>query len=493
MIERLIIKALEAAMNLPYMLKKKEEKQNNNETLLGTATHPYHRNRKELVFLTSQERSRHIFILGSTGSGKTKLIEGLIRNDILAGRGFGLLDPHGDITENILKYFASLAASTDSPKSIAEIGKNLILIEPFNRDMAVGFNPLEAREREQYPLVLELMGIFKKLWKDAHWGPRMDELLRNTLLTLASNKLTLLEAKMLLADSSFRQGLIENLSSTEVKEYWLYRYNKLSEKMQTVYREPILNRLSIFTSDSLIRSIIGQAKSTFSFRQAMDQGKWILINLSKGYLKENSKLLGGLFIAKLQNAAMSRVDMPESKRRPFYLFIDEFQNFVSEDFKTILSESRKYGLSLATACQTLSQMDTELKGAILGNVGTQIIFRLSHKDATSLSSELSPREKTAIERKLIDLKVREAILKRKGDRPRTLKTPYMADSQSSMEVIQQIKEASFSNYARPTKEVEKEIQKRVRAFNKVNSMEIEGFESKFAPPKDFNEGLDGWE
>lgn len=493
MIERMIIKILESAMSLPFRLSKKEEKQNGNETLLGTATHPYHQNRTEKVFLTSQERSRHIFILGSTGSGKTKLIESLIRNDILAGRGFGLLDPHGDITENILKYFASLTVCPDSPKSIKEIGKKLILIEPFNRNMAVGFNPLEAQEREQYPLVLELMGIFKKLWKDAHWGPRMDELLRNSFLTLAANNHTMLEVRTLLTDSSFRESLIEKLSFAEVKEYWYSRYNSLSDKMQAVYREPLLNRLSIFTSDSLIRSIIGQAKSTFSFREAMDQGKWILINLSKGYLKENSQLLGGLFIAKLQNAAMSRVDIPESKRRPFYLFIDEFQNFVSEDFKTILSESRKYGLSLATACQTLSQMDTELKGAILGNVGTQIIFRLSHKDATSLSSELSPREKTAIERKLIDLKMRQAFLKRKGDRPRILKTPHVADTQTSMEAIQQIKDASFSNYTRPTKEVEIEIQKRTGAFNKVNSLETDGFESKFAPQKDFNEGLDGWE
>ena len=231
------------------------------------------------MILPNKERLCHNILIGATSSGKTSLIESMIRQDILCNHGFCLIDPHGDLAQSIVAFLASKAGTPDSLESI---GRKLILIEPQNIEASIGFNTLSAKKEKQYLLVLELMGIFRKLWKDASFSPRMEELLRNTLLTLAANNMTLLEAKILLANSSFRERLTMNLHLHEVRDYWRYRFNTLSEKMQALYREPILNRLSVFTGDPLIRLIIGQSKSTFDFREAMDQGKWLLINLRKG-------------------------------------------------------------------------------------------------------------------------------------------------------------------------------------------------------------------
>jgi hypothetical protein len=494
MVEKIIVRVLESLMGLIYQMNNQDSKPVDHGTLLGSASHPYHPNRMGNVYIDDKQRLCHLYALGATNSGKTKFIESLIRQDILSMRGICLVDPHGDLTQNILKFIGSLSTAHDSPISLQEIGEKLILVEPFNQEVAAGFNPLEASAANQYPLVMELMGIFKRLWHDAHWGPRMDELLRNTFLTLGSNNLTLLEAKKVLTDKFYRQGLMENLNLPEVKDYWLSRYDSLSEKMQAVYREPILNRLSIFTTDSHIRSIIGQTKSTFNFRKAMDQRKWLLLNLSKGYLKENTYLLGALFIAKLQNAAMSRVDIPEHQRKPFYMYVDEFQNFIGEDFKTVLSEARKYGLSLTLAHQHLDQLDADLRSAILGNAGTQIIFRVSHRDASYLSPELSQKERIPIERRLIDLKMGQAYLKIKGERPTVLKTAYVPNTNSDDHLIERIKQASFSNYARLRVEVERDIQKRSeKTFDSMAiSVETENLNSRLAPKRDFDEGLDGW-
>lgn len=498
MLERMIIKLLESAMNLPYSLNRQENKCSDQGYFLGTASHPYQHNHSDNVFISDEELASHLYIAGATGSGKTKLIEMLIRMLILSNYGFSLLDPHGDLTENLLRFIASLIESHNSEKLIEEISDKLIIVEPSNHDHSIGFNPIEASNNTRYSLVLELMGIFKKLWKNAHWGPRMEELLRNAFLTLSANQLTILETKKLLTDTSFRQKMIENVDFDEVKEYWIYRYDKLSEKMQSVYREPVLNRLSIFTANPHIRHMIGQSKSTFNFREAMDQGKWILINLSKGFLKENSYLLGGMFIAKLQNAAMSRVDIPEDKRKPFYLLCDEFEHFLGDlklnDFEAILSQSRKMRLRLCLAHQYISQIDSGLRDAIFGNAGVQIIFRLSHKDAGFLAYELSAREKNLIENKLIDLKVGQAYLKIKGERPRVLKTAHVLDVQVNAETVELIRNVSFSKYARSRMEVATEIQRRSEDISEVKPTQEEAkdIHATLAPQNDFEEGFDEW-
>lgn len=490
-VERIIIEAIEGGVNLVHRLRRNN---NHGGLLLGLADHPHHPSRSEKAYLLSRERLKHTYIVGATGCGKTKLIESLIRQDILSGNGFCLIDPHGDLSQNVLKFLGNLITVSNSLDLLEYVGQKLILIEPFNQEMAVGFNPLEAQNGNHYPLILELMSIFKRLWRDTYWGPRMDELLRNTLLTLSVNNLTLLEAKLLLTNESSRQEIIESLNFSEARDYWLYRYNTLSEKMQVTYREPVLNRISILTADPSIRPIIGQAESTFNFREATDESKWVLINLSKGYLKENTYLFGALFIAKLQLAAMSRVDTPENRRRPFYLYVDEFQNFIGEDFKSILSEARKWALGLVIGHQSASQLDSELRAIILGNVATQIFFRLSHHDASYLSGELSQKERAIIERRLIDFKVGEAYLKRKGERPRLMKSVYVPNPKASPEAIELIKQASLSNYARPRDEVEAEIRDRIRGIHLEQEVDqrVVGTRPQFAPGGRFEEGFDGW-
>jgi hypothetical protein len=359
-------------------------------------------------------------VLGSTGSGKTKLIEHLIQQDILAGKGLAIIDPHGDLVGRLVEFLAARFEST----KMEELADRLILIEPFNPGRVIGFNPLEAQD-QPFAVAVELAGIFRRFWADSSWGPRMDELLRNTLVTLAQNGLTLLEARPLLTEASFRDRLLERVWVSEVRDYWCYRYSPLSDKMQGMYREPVLNKVTAFISDPAIARILGQRTSTVDFRQAMDRGKWVFLNLSKGHLRDNLHLLGTLFLAKMTRAALSRIDTPEEDRRAFLVYLDEFQNFIGEDIETVLSEARKFRLGLVLAHQTLEQLPTQLRSAILGNVGTAVIFRLSHRDAAVVSSELDPGEKPVIEKRLIDLPVARAYLKIKGGPPRLFKTIHV--------------------------------------------------------------------
>jgi len=469
---------------------------------LGTVAHPFHPERFEKAFLDEESRMKHVYILGATGSGKTKLIESMIQQDIRVGRGFGLLDLHGDLSQNILKHLAFLLDNRDRAAFLEYLSEKLILIEPFNQQGVIGFNPLEAKRAPPFSVAVELMAIFKKVWQGSHWGPRMEELLRNLFLTLSENGLTLLEAPLLLTDSSFRDKMVQGLAPGEAREYWLCRFNPLSESMKSVFREPVLNRISVFTTDPAVRLMIGQVKSTIDFRQIMDQGKWLIINLAKGHLRENIYLLGGLLIAKLKLAGLSRVDMPEQDRNPFYLFIDEFQNVIGENFETILSESRKYGLSLTLSHQFLDQLPRELRSAILGNVSTEIFFRLSHHDASQISSEMDQKEKSLIEKRIIDLKTAQAYLKIKGQKPRLLKTLYVPPIQVSDEALDEVKRASFRQWARPVAEVEREIEERrslwqrreagERLTPKMPEAKSPGDQEPLTPEGSFEEGQNEW-
>ena len=497
MIERMTIKLLESVMQLFHFDNSKNNESDKKGFYLGTARHPYHRNRSDNVFLSDNDLATHLQILGASGGGKSMLIQILVRQLITLMYGFSLIDPHGDLINHILRFLGSLITSSshDAQKWMEHFRSRLILIEPFNPQYSVGFNPLEATEETRYPLIVELVSIFRQLWA-SYWGPRMEELLKNTFLTLSANNLTLLEANRLLTDAAFRERLIDNINLPETKAYWRSRFNPLSPGQKSQWIEPLLTRLSMFSGDPNIRPIIGQSKSTFNPRKAMDNGMMILINLNKGELKEKIYILGALFTTYIQRAAMSRVNIPEKQRRPFYLIIDEFANFLGglNDFESILSESRKMKLRFCCANQYIAQLDSGLKSALLGNTGVQVFFRLSHKDASYLSSELNPKEKTLIERNLVDLKVGQAYLKIKGQSPRILKTTYVPDSQADPEAIELIRQASFSKYAKPKAEVEQEIQRRAEEFlsNDVRSTDTDERKSTFTPRKDFEEGLDGW-
>jgi hypothetical protein len=452
MLENVVIKGLDGLNSLTTREKKTREPSG---ILFGRAAHPYYSQRWEDVTLDTDTWLKHIYILGGTGMGKTKLIEFLIQRNILAGNGIALIDPHGDLSDSILRFLAHRVTSSD----MEDLGKQLILVEPFDREWAVGFNPLDALG-QPFAASLELVDIFRRFWGDGYWGPRMDELLRNSLVTLSENSLTLLETRPLLTHPEFRERLVENVSFGEVRDYWNYRYNPLSEKMQSMYREPVLNKITAFIADPAIYRILGQRESTINFREAMDRGKWILLNLSKGHLKENVRLLGTLFLTKLKQASLSRINIPEESRRPFFVFADEFQNFIGEDIETILSEARKFRLGLTLAHQNLDQLPAQLRSVILSNAGTEVFFRLSHHDATQVSSEMDQKEKHLIEKRLIDFKVGEAYLKIKGQRARLFKTVHVPSLRISGNVIDAIRKASFRQWATPITEVEDQISQR---------------------------------
>jgi hypothetical protein len=340
---------------------------------------------------------------------------------------------------------------------------------------------------------MEFMGIIKKLWSDAYRGPRMEELMRNTMVTLSLNNFTLLEAKTLLTDPLLRNRLVNNLPEGEIKEYWLYRYNLLSDRMQSTYREPILNRLSVFLSDPSIRLMVGMKESTIDFRQIMDRSNWLLVNLSKGRLKSNAHLLGAFLIAKLQLCALSRVDVTKDKRTPFFIYVDEFQNFVSDDFETILSEARKYGLGLTLAHQNMDQLDRQLRSAILGNTLTQVFFRISNQDATTLAAEIGQREKSIIQRKLVNLRQREAYYKKKGEPARLMNTNYVPPVKASHKKVKALIELSMSCHAISRKEVEQEITNRIDHIcerdrrSMKESLKKDPDDGKFAPEEKYEE------
>jgi len=419
--------------------------------VIGQAANQFRPNRTEVISLSSDQRLKSVYLLGGTGSGKTKSIEGMVVEDMKQGNGFTVIDPHGDLTENILRHAAR-------PNETA-LADRLVLVEPFNPDWSIGFNPLECPDKKNsYSLVLEMMGIFRRLWGEGSWGPRMDELLRNVLVSLSESGLTLLEASSLLTDGAFRNGVIVQVENQQVREYW-QRYNALSDKMQAAYREPVLNKVSTFTSDPNIRVMLGQARSTLNFRNAMDEGKWILINLSKGQLKENTFLLGSLLLAKLKLGAISRVDINEELRRPHTIYVDEFQNFCGSDydFETILSESRKFKLGLTIAHQTLGQISPQLRSVIFGNVCTLLFFRLSAHDAATVAAEMGYKDKSSIERKLCDLGVGQAYLKIKGRPATLLRVSRIHTPDASDEQLSRLKLFSFQTHARRRDEIEREI------------------------------------
>lgn len=464
-LEKAVIKAFDHVSDAVYRLRRhyRRDSTEPQHIVLGTAPQPFHPNRIEKISLDQEQRLRHIYSLGGTGSGKTKVIESLARQDITHQNGFSLADPHGDLSENILRFLAIIieqARNAGDQALIDSIMRRLILVEPFNPEWSVAFNPLECGNKaSSYQQALEMMGVFRRLWGDGNWGPRMDELLRNTLVTLSENDLTLLEVRPLLTDTAFRHRLVQNLRHSETRDYWLYRYNRLSERMQAMYREPVVNRVSIFTSDPHIRHMVGQSHSTLDFRRAMDEGKWVLLNLSKGHLKENAALLGSLLICKAKLAAMSRADVREEVRRPHTIYADEFQTFVGDDFETILSESRKYKLALVVAHQTLAQLTPQLRSAIFGNVATKVIFRVSAHDAATVAAELGGKDKT-LERKLTELGVREAYLKIKEQRPVLLKTLYVPPMQVQEDSVAALRTLCYRAHARRREEIEREIQDR---------------------------------
>jgi len=335
----------------------------------------------QLAKISEKDRATHFYIVGATGTGKTKFLEYLIQQDIEKGNGFGVIDPHGDLIEDV-KGFLILQYSPDEP----ELTDKVILIDPTDPIFTVTFNPLE--KMPGVPLAEqanELICAFRKIWSDS-WGVRMEDLMRNSLIALGEAGLTLIELPAFLSNRAVRQGVLEKVSHPLAREYFR-RFDTITDRSQITWIEPVMNKINAFFSDERIRHIFSSAKSSFNLREIMDSRKILLIKLDKGKLKDSADLLGSLLMAQIQMAAFSRSDIPQSKRTPFYLYIDEFQNFASESFSVVLSEARKYGLSLIMAHQTLAQIPEELRSLILGNAGIQVYFRLNRHDASILAKE----------------------------------------------------------------------------------------------------------
>lgn len=338
------------------------------------------RNLKKKFGIKLDDRRRHIYVIGKTGMGKTVLLENMVIQDIQQGKGVGFVDPHGEAAEGLLDFIP--------PDRINDV----IYFNPADLEHPIAFNIMEKVDVEHRHLVAGgLMGVFKKIWPDV-WSARMEYILNNSILALLEYPgSTLLGVNRMLADPDYRKKVVEKVTDPMVKTFWLQEFARYTQRYEVEATAAIQNKVGQFISAPLIRNIIGQVKSTIDMRDIMDKGKILILNLSKGRIGEdNSRLLGALLITKLQLAAMSRVDVPEEERRDFFLYVDEFQNYATESFVNILSEARKYRLSLILAHQYISQMDETVRDAVFGNVGTIISFRVGAEDAEFLEKEFIP-------------------------------------------------------------------------------------------------------
>ncbi|MHB8793176.1 MAG: type IV secretory system conjugative DNA transfer family protein [Thermoleophilia bacterium] len=320
-------------------------------------------------YLPEEDRTTHVYVLGSSGVGKSKGLANWILEDIKAGNGCGVIDPHGDLVNEIVGNLADF--------------HRVVLVEMTDPENIIGFNPLEQQEGiDPYTQTLELVEVFRKIWNlSDDTTPRLIEILRNSVLTLIEAGGTMLDIEPLLTNEQFRKEKLKFVTYEAVASFWENRFNKWSENDKISNIESTLNKVSSFTSDPRIRLMLSAKKTTIDFRKIMDDEKTILINLAKGVLRTNSFLLGALFVAKIQMAAMSRVDLRPSERKPFYFYVDEFQNYATLSFAEIMSEARKYGLSLILAHQSLVQLDQQLRDIILGNAKNFVIYRCDRQDA----------------------------------------------------------------------------------------------------------------
>src|SRR3989339_1196393 len=348
--------------------------------------------------IKTDDRRRHMYIIGKTGMGKTTMMENMVLHDIYKGHGVGIVDPHGDFAEKIINYIPSRRIN------------DVIYFNPADTDNPIGFNILEVKDEKQKHLVAAgLMAIFKKIWPDA-WSSRMEYILNNTLLALLDYQgSTLLGINRLLADKKYRKRVVAQLTDPVVKAFWQTEFANYSDRYMTEAVAPIQNKIGQFLSASVIRNMVAQVKSTINIRQIMDTQKIFIMNLSKGRIGEdNSRLLGGMLITKLQLAAMERVDVAEEDRKDFFLYIDEFQNFANPSFTNILSEARKYRLSLILAHQYVKQIDELVADAVFGNVGTMVTFRVGGPDSIELVKEFTP---TFTEEDIVNLPKFQVFLK----------------------------------------------------------------------------------
>lgn len=342
------------------------------------------RNKRVRFGIKRRDRSRHMYVIGKTGMGKSTLLENMAIQDIQSGEGMAFIDPHGKTADLLLEYV---------PKDRI---KDVLYFAPFDMEHPISFNVMEDVGADKRHLVVNgLMSTFEKIWVDA-WSARMAYILNNTLLALLEFPgATLLGINRMLSDKDYRKKVVENIKDPSVRSFWVDEFGKYTDKYAAEATPAIQNKVGQFTSNPLIRNIIGQPTSSFDMRKIMDERKIMIINLSKGRVGEgNANLLGSMLITKIYLAAMSRADASEStlhKLPNFYLYVDEFQSFANKSFADILSEARKYKLNLTITHQYIEQMEEEVRAAVFGNVGTMVTFRVGAFDAEVLEKEFAPQ------------------------------------------------------------------------------------------------------
>lgn len=432
-----------------------------------------YRNEFKKFGIKADDRRRHMYLIGKTGMGKSTILENMIIDDIRAGRGVAVVDPHGDLAEKIIEYIPT------------ERIKDVIYLNPADINYPIAFNVVEQVDPHLQHLVASgLIGVFKKLWADS-WGPRLEYILRNAILAILDYPgSTLMGVVRMLSDKTYRKKVVASVKDPMVKSFWEKEFAGYADKFASEAVSPIQNKVGQFLSSSLMRNIIGQVKSSIDVRNIMDEGKILIMNLSKGRIGEdNSALLGAMMITKIQLAAMSRVDISENERKDFYLYIDEFQNFSTDSFANILSEARKYRLNLIMAHQYIEQLGEVVKAAVFGNVGTLIVFRIGANDAEELVKEFTP---TFTEEDLVNLPKYEMYLRLMIDgitsNPFSAKglPPLRSDERTGN--TEKIIEFSRENYSSPRALVEERIMK-------WSQDEDENKEKELKEKKDFSKKM----
>lgn len=409
------------------------------------------RNKRVAFGIKAKDRLKHVYVIGKTGMGKSTLLENMAVQDIKGNEGMAFIDPHGKTAELLLEYIP--------PERI----KDVIYFAPFDTEFPISFNVMEDVGIDKRHLVANgLMSAFKKIWVDA-WSARMEYILNNILLALLEYPgSTLIGVNRMLSDKDYRNKIVDNIKDPSVKSFWVDEFAKYGDKYMQEAGAAIQNKIGQFISNPLVRNIIGQERSSFDIRKLMDEGKIMIINLSKGRVGEaNANLIGSMLITKIYLAAMSRADKSEQdlqKLPNFYLYVDEFQSFANESFADILSEARKYKLNLTIAHQYIEQMEEEVRAAVFGNVGTMITFRVGAYDAEVLEKEFAP---TFTAEDLVNLGSYQIYLKLMidgiGSQPfsaSTMKPIEKPEVSSVEEIIRQSRRV----YAEPKLEVEKRIQ-----------------------------------
>lgn len=409
---------------------------------------------KSVFFASKDDRRRHLYIIGQTGTGKTSLLREMIRQDIENGEGVGVIDPHGDLIEDTL---------TNIPKERAE---DVVLFEPFDMTRPCGLNMLEWDSPEQKDFsVSEMIAIFSKLFPPEMIGPMFEHYMRNAMLSLMADKEnpgTLVEIPRIFTDKEFMETRLKKVTDPLVRNFWQKEWAQTTGATRSDMLGYVVSKVGRFVENEMMRNIIGQSHSGFNLAKIMDTGKIFLANLSKGLTGEmNSSLLGLILVSKMQIAAMRRGMVPEEQRKDFYLYIDEFQNFTTDSIATILSEARKYRLNLILAHQFMPQLTEEIKNAVIGNVGSIASFRVGADDAEFMEKQFTP-EFSRFDllnldnfQLIIKMMIRNAI-----SSPFKVKT--IPPEKGSPEVVEPIKKLSKLKYGRPKEIVEKEILERLK-------------------------------